>query len=153
MKAYLLNHWQFAVTLLVVVAVLVLGGCASLQSKPDPVRIAVTLGVAKLIENSSDPAARAARIRDVAGKLVAALEGNPETTVELLRAEALRHIPSSFSPVDRAAALELVNFVAGELTARVGSGAIPRDKVVAVRSVLQWVIDGATFASPAAGTE
>lgn len=149
MKAYLLNHWQVVTTALAVVGVLLTLGCASIQARPDPVRLGVTLGVAKLLENSSEPERRAQNIREVTTKVLTFLEGNPETTVELLRGEALRHIPSDLPAVDRAIALEIVNTVTAVLRERVAAGVIPRDKVVAVRAVLQWVLDGVDF--PRAG--
>jgi hypothetical protein len=48
-------------------------------------------------------------------------------------------------PVDRAIAVALIEAVAAELEVRVKDKLLPAERMLQIRTVLQWVIDGAGY--------
>jgi hypothetical protein len=156
MKSYLLAHWQIIATAVMVIVLGATYGCAALQTRPDLAKVGVTLAVAKFVQDSSDPAARAEKVRGIATQLLAVTD-NAESTVALLKAEAIRRLPVTMLPVDRAIAVALIDAVAAELELRVKDRLLPAERMLAIRTVLQWVIEGAGYGitpgTPAAPAE
>lgn len=151
MKAYLLAHWQTIATGILLIAFALLTGCTVMKTRPDLAKVGVTLAVAKFVENSSNPVERADKVRGIATHLLAVTD-NAEMTVVLLKAEAIRRLPSTLTPVDRAIAVALIDAVAAELEARVAKKLLPEDRLLQIKTVLQWVIEGAGYVVPP-GTE
>jgi hypothetical protein len=92
MKAYLLENWSLFATAICALALVALAGCSVLQTRPDLAKVGVTLAVAKFIQDSPDPAARAEKVRGIANQLIAVTD-NAESTVALLKAEASAGYP------------------------------------------------------------
>lgn len=151
MKVYLLEHWSMIATGLIVLVFAALTGCTVMKTRPDLAKVGVTLAVAKFVENSGNPVERADKVRGIANHLLAVTD-NAETTVALLKAEAIRRLPSTLTPVDRAIAVALIETVSAELEARVQKKLLPEDRLLQIRTVLQWVIEGAGYVVPP-GTE
>jgi hypothetical protein len=145
MKAYFLSHMPAILAVVLALIFATICGCSTLQSRPDAAKLGVILATAKFIESSDNPAARAARVRGIAEKVLAVAEGNPESTVAALREVAFAALPATLTPVDRAIAGALIDAVVAELTARVSNGAIPSDRLVTIKTVLRWVIDGTSY--------
>lgn len=148
MKQFLLTNWSVILTGLIVLTFGALAGCSVLQSRPDLAKVGVTLAVAKFVQDSPDPAARAAKVRGIANQLIAVTD-NAETTVGLLKAEAIRRLPVTMLPVDRAIAVALIEAVATELEVRVKDRLLPAERMLQIRTVLSWVVEGAGYGIPA----
>lgn len=147
MKSYLLANWSLVASAVCALALVTLAGCSVLQTRPDLAKVGVTLAVAKFIQDSPDPAARAAKVRGIANQLMAVTD-NAESTVALLKAEAIRRLPVTMLPVDRAIAVALIESVAAELEVRVKDKLLPAERMLQIRTVLQWIIDGAGYGIP-----
>lgn len=144
MKAYLLTNWSLIASALMSVALLTVLGCSVLQTRPDLAKVGVTLAVAKFVQDSPNPEARALAVRGIANQLMAVTD-NAETTVGLLKAEAIRRLPVTMLPVDRAIAVALIEAVAAELELRVKDKLLPAERLLQIRTVLSWVVEGAGY--------
>ena len=120
---------------------LALTSCA-LVERADTAKLVVDIAVLKTIEAGDNPAARALRIIDVAQGALAYVHG--DTTLDAVEQAVRSEIDwQSLSVSDRVLANYLIETVGQEMRARIGKGVIPPDKIVAVRTVLEWVIDAA----------
>lgn len=143
MKSYLLAHWQaFAVYGLILVLG-VLYGCATLAERPATARLVVTYAVGKYVEAAVQPAERAQRVTAVAVNVLALADSTQTLTVDLLKAAALSQLPANLSPADKAMAGAVIDAAVEALRTSIKTGDIPPDQLLTVKSVIQWVIDGA----------
>lgn len=135
-------------------AVLLLPACASLngavRDHSAAVSLVASVATLKYIESApagADQAARAHRVRLVAAELerVAADES---VTIAELATLALQRVPVDLSPSDRLIAVALVQTLAQELEARLGTGGLNADSLVSVRTLLRAVDQAAAFYAP-----
>lgn len=130
-------------------------GCTT-PLKSDPaketaVKIFTQYAVAKYLEDSGSDFARAKRadnIRAVGGDLLQVASGD-EVTLPFLKMKAATEIAKlTESPADRLLAMNLLDVIVAELSARIGDGLLQPDQLVTVRSVIQWAVDAAALISP-----
>lgn len=141
-----------ALALLWAAAAVIVGthsGCATVQKHSAAAGIVVQFATLKYIEQAPPDlrAGRAARVIVVAAAVDSAV-GDTGVTVERLAALAIERIPADLAPSDRILAIGLVNLVAEELTARIGSGGIEPGSVVTLRGVLAQVRQAAEVYAP-----
>lgn len=125
--------------LISVLAALVLSGCASF-GEIDNVQLATKYATLKFIERGSDPAERAAKVREVVGDVKRFLYSETATLPELKSLVMAREELVGLSAADRLLVSTLVDSVVYELTGRVGTGVIPSEQVYKVDQVLAWVL-------------
>jgi hypothetical protein len=124
--------------LLVAAALVGLAGCASTPDGQDKERFAVETGIVLVLENSSQPAQRAAEIVDTIDKLQNMLT-QEQTTVGDLRSALLKRIGErSLSPGEKALALQVAGRIAEQIETRVGKGYMSADSVISIDRVLGW---------------
>lgn len=133
--------------LLAVCAATVLAGCSSTPSGQRRDRLGVQVATMALIERADNPADKAAQVIATVDKARTLLELT-DVSVHGLRAALLERVAERFesgklSPLERLAALELVNTIADEVEARLGAGTLPPDARVRINTVLTWVEDAA----------
>lgn len=147
-----LTSWQgfslSCVLILVCIAGIVLAGCKTTPTQTQTIAasIAVKYATAKYIEKAGEPAlqkARAARVVAVVDQIEGLASGDVQVTVDALVAYVAQRLPVDLSPADRVLAGALIDAAAAELKARIGEGTLPKDGLLQVRSVLQWVREGA----------
>lgn len=130
----------------ILAALVALPGCAILQGDGSAgeefaVRSAVQLATSKVIDGDAERAARVVKIAGqarelVAGDATAALDEIEQAVRDEIRWERL-------SPTEQQVASDLVELVRAELEARIGDGALDPEDRVAVRTVLDWIIEAA----------
>lgn len=124
----------------VLISVLLLSGCASLQSAPGQSRLVVQLATMKVIEADRDHTqARALAVKRLAGEAQRFFDTDHVTVGLLADSVAARLAGLDLSPSDRVLAIALVGTVVGELDARVGDGLLSADQKFTASQVLGWV--------------
>ena len=128
----------------VVLACLLLAGCAQIgaigdwvNENPMAADIVVRQSVARMIDASDDPAAKATRVVEVLEVAAIYLDGNPTTTVaELLVAmnDAIRW--DNMSVPDQLLVQDLLAIIQLDLTAKVGAGDLGADADLGLRSMI-----------------
>lgn len=120
---------------------LALTSCA-LVERADTAKLIVQVATLRAIESGAEPATRALEIIGIAQGAMAYAQG--DTTLDAVEQAVRAEIDwQSLSVSDRVLANYLIETVGQEMRARIGKGVIPPDKIVAVRTVLEWVIDAA----------
>lgn len=130
---------------LVLAFALVLTSCATTPSPQVELasQVAIQLATGKFIESSSNPAARAERVAQIATQ-VKALAAGDTSTVDALNEyveNALASANVHLEPSDRILINTLVAAVVDELHRRVSNGVLSdKDKLI-VSHVLDWIIE------------
>lgn len=133
--ANLFQGFAWAVLACAVVAV---SGCATTPEGDDRERFAVEAGVVLILENSGQPAKRAAEMVESIDKLQNILM-HEQTTVGELRSALLKRVNErTLSPGEKVIALQVVSRVAEQFEKRVGSGILSPDSVISVDRVLGY---------------
>jgi hypothetical protein len=124
-----------------------LSGCGGLLTKPENVPIAkLTAGYTtlKFIEQAEPDKRqeRRERIRSIATDVQSLAKSDEQATVPALDTLVRSKVPwDKLSPSDTLLANALIETIENELMARVGNSTIPRDQMLVVFEVMQWVID------------
>lgn len=126
------------------VSALLLGGCASLSTSDASFRLVTQYAVLKFIEQT--PAdQRADKIQRIE-KFVSVVKAHAsgETSLELLQQAISKEMDAAgLSSADRLLADALVLAITDEARARIGSGVLNPDQLLAVTKVLDWVLAAA----------
>lgn len=123
--------------LIVLVSMLPLFGCASLEKHNATAHLVVTAATLKGIEQGWD----VERVRAIV-TTAKALTAGEEVTLDGLRLAITRELDKlELSPADRLLATALVQVISDELQARIGTGILKPEQRVQVNQVLQWVLD------------
>lgn len=138
---------QFAsVVCILAFALIALPGCATFGKNVDQSKLIVQVATMKVIEaDQSHTKERAAKIREVASDGKTFLDGANVSVPLLSSAINARLAGIDIAPSDRVLAAALVDAVAAELNARVGSGLLSPEQKYSVSQVLGWVIDATSF--------
>lgn len=131
------------VSLFVFAIGLLLSACTAIESNPVTARLAVVYASLKVIESApiSQQAARRARIHQIALDAKTLISGEA-VTIALLEAAIRDRVDfTKLSPADTALADALIDMVMQELQNRVGTGLLDPAQVLAVNTVLDWVIE------------
>lgn len=118
-------------------------GCTVLENSPVTARLTVSYATLKVIENAptEQQQARRERIHDIASDAKTIVSGEA-VTIALLEAAIRERIDTSkLSPADAFLANALIETVMQELLTRVGTGMLDQTQVIAVNTVLDWVIE------------
>lgn len=133
--------------ILATVALLTLTGCATTPDGARRDRLGVQVATMALIERAENPADKAARIIEAVDATRVLLELSDVSVSDLRGALmtrlAERQADGKVSPLERLAALEVINAVSDEVERRVGLGLLTPDARVKVGTVLTWVEDAA----------
>ena len=122
---------------------LVLSSCATFKDNQNTAKLVTTYAVLKTLEQSAPEVReeRKVRIRTIATDVQSLAVGTGEVTLDFLKAEVEKRLPTNLSPADKFLASALVEAVVTELQSRVGAGLLSEDQKYQVSTVLQWVID------------
>jgi len=104
--------------------------------------LAIKYATVRVVENSEDPAAKAARIREFAeeAKSLASDDGVMVSTIRIAIENSIDW--RSLTDGERRMASELIKIVAMELEHRLGSGVLDGESLLTVQDVLELVISG-----------
>lgn len=131
---------------LIGLAVALAPGCAILEGEGSAgeefaVRSAIQLATVKVIDGDPE---RAERVQKIAGEARALVSDDHEAALERIEAEVRDEIQwNRLSPTEEQVASDLIELVRAELEARIGEGVLQPDDRVAVRTVLDWIIEAA----------
>lgn len=123
-----------------------LPGCAILQGDGSEgeefaVRSSIQLATVKVIDGDQERAERVVEIASQARELVA---GDSTAALDEVEQRVRDEIQwDTLSPAEQQVASDLVELVRAELEARIGEGALDPEDRVAVRTVLDWIIEAA----------
>jgi hypothetical protein len=124
-------------------AVVALSACSATPSQESQDRLGVQVATMALIEHAGNPTDKAERILDAVKAARTLLDmadvTAPDVRVALLNRVAERFAAGKLSPLEKLAALELVNQVSDEVERRLGTGLLTTDQRVTVNKVLDWV--------------
>ena len=127
-----------------VIAAAALTGCRAPGEQPSAERtlaaqLVVRQATLRYIEAAPVPAARAAAVHAVVGRVLAVAEAD-ETTLSALEVSARALVPwDALSPADRDLLDLLITAISQRLTERIGEGVLDPEDRVAVIEVLHWV--------------
>lgn len=127
-----------------------LPGCAVLQGEGTAgeefaARSSIQLATVKVIDGDQERAERVVAIASQARELVAGDATAALDEVEQRVRDEIRW--DNLSPLEQQVASDLVELVRAELQARIGEGALDPEDRVAVRTVLDWIIEAASRAA------
>lgn len=143
-----MNIRKIAATMMMAVSILVVG-CSTQGLEPHEEVLAhsvVVSGVAKFVQNGTDPAERASEVVETIDRVVAFSEDGELFTLDELEAEAREQIPwAKLSPEDTLLAEALIGYVRVELERRLEDSTtdIPTDELVEMREVMLWAREAA----------
>lgn len=124
-----------------------LSACSTTPEGEHRDRLGVQVATMALIERADQPAAKAARIVQLADTMRVMLELSEVTVGDLRHALltrlAERYAAGEISPLERLAALEFINSVSDGVEKRLGAGLLTPDTRVKVNTVLTWIEDAA----------
>lgn len=128
---------------------LALSGCTSVQNFLDggngASKLVVQYATLKYIGRAGDEAAQAARalrVQSVVDEVREVAHGD-DVYISTLVNYVTAKLPNDLDAADRLLATALIGAVAQELEARVGDGVLDPEKLIAVDTLLGWVIDAA----------
>lgn len=150
MREFFTNPFAGVLSLVLLLMVFMLLTACKTAPQEATARLAVSYATAKYIEKAGNENAQHDRAVRVIGvlDLVENLAAGDSVTIDVLRAYVAQRLPADLSPADRVLAGTLIDLAAQELKARVGEGALKPDTLVKVKSVLQWIREGAAYYLP-----
>lgn len=139
--------YAFLISALLMAAAL--PGCSTLSSPSEnpwgnlALQYVVFKAVGQYIDN--DPA-KADKVRDVAMQVTDLIDQNALTTIDLVEQAVRAKIDwSSLAPEDGLVLDALITTLGADLRNRLGEDGLKPDQVVAVRAVMTWVVQAASF--------
>lgn len=136
---------MLAVLLAISAPVVLLQGCASVNTQSATQKLVVQAATMKFIEASDDRAAKAKRIVDAADQAKIWLDMDGVSIADLQAAMSQRIAESDLEPSDKLLASALVEVIVADLDARIGAGVLSPESRATVNTVLGWVEQAAGF--------
>ena len=127
-------------------------GCATLEERPATAKLVTQYAVLKFADQSSPikRADRIAKVVDIATQ-VKGMSAGESVSVGLLKGAVYSELLKlELAPPDALLANALVDLLAEELLARVGDGVLSPEQQLQVVQVMDWIIEAAAMATPAA---
>lgn len=120
-------------------------GCSTIGSQPTLTRLAVQYATVKVLENNPG---RAQRVIEIATFIEDNAGSSTATSVAILTTLVREQIDwTKLDAADTILVNALIDMVATELTARLGSGPLSPEQALVVKEVASWIKQAATLAS------
>lgn len=126
----------------------VISGCAFFNSNQTALRLTITYATQKVIERGDtldEQRQKAANIKRIATDVRALVAGD-QVTLESLQSVVNKELEKvQLSPADRTLANEFVKAIIAELQTKIGNGLLKPSDLVAVTTVLDWIISATNY--------
>lgn len=129
----------------VILAMLLISGCALLQNEDSRLQLAVQYTTIKVIEQSSDISSE--RVIENVERVRGVLDTSAEVSVERLMSDVRGNVRwDRLDAADRLLLTSVLEEVERELKDRVGEGVVKEDDKVVLRTLLDWIENAARLA-------